>query len=276
MARVTQQDEAEIEASKAPLLDHLVELRTRLIRALIYFFVAFLICFYFAEQIYAVLSRPLADAFAAEGQLNRRMIFTAPQEAFLTYVKLGAFGSICLAFPYMATQIWGFIAPGLYRHEKKAFWPFLIMTPVMFALGVAFVYFLLLPLALRFFLGFEIGGGEGPIAIQLEARISEYLGLIMRLIFAFGFCFELPVLLVLLGRVGIITSSALRSGRRYAIVGITVLAAVVTPPDVLSQISLIVPLVILYELSVLGVWLIEKRRAKDEATASTAVQVVKP
>jgi sec-independent protein translocase protein TatC len=275
MVKVTQDDEAEIEASKAPLLDHLIELRSRLIRSLIAFFLAFIVCFSFAEQIYAILIHPLQQAFEATGQQGRRMIFTAPQEAFFTYMKLGMFGAICIAFPFMATQIWGFIAPGLYRHEKKAFWPFLVATPVMFGLGAAFVYFLMLPYAIQFFLSYETPGGDGTLAIQLEARVSEYLGLVTTLIFAFGFCFELPVLLVLLGSVGIVSSQALRSARRYAIVGVTVLAAVVTPPDVFSQVSLIAPLVLLYEVAVWIVWAMERRRDKDESQ-STSIQPVKP
>ena len=276
MVQVTSDDEAEIEASKAPLLDHLVELRTRLIRSLLAFFVGFIFCFFFAEQIYAFLVQPLYYAYRAAGHADPRMIFTAPQEAFITYVKLGAFGSICLAFPYMAVQIWKFIAPGLYRHEKNAFWPFLVATPVMFAAGGAFVYYVLLPNAMAFFLGYETAGGEGVLAIQLEARVSEYLGLVTALIFAFGFCFELPVLLVLLGKVGIVTSGGLRSARRYAIVGITVLAAIVTPPDILSQITLIIPLIILFEASVWIVWAMERARAKDDARHSTAIQPIKP
>jgi sec-independent protein translocase protein TatC len=248
MGKITKDDEAEIEASKAPLLDHLVELRTRLIRSLISLFVAFILCFFFAEQIYAVLVRPLYNAYAHAGRTDPRMIFTAPQEAFLTYVKLGVFGGLCIAFPVMAHQIWGFIAPGLYRHERKAFWPFLLMTPVMFIAGAAFVYYILLPNAMGFFLGFETQAAEGVLPIQLEARVSEYLSLVMTLILAFGFCFELPVLLVLLGMVGIVTS---------------------------SQVSLMVPLILLYESSIWIVWFLERGRAKQEAQ-STAVQTIKP
>jgi len=258
-------DEAELDASKAPLLDHLVELRNRLIHSILAFIIAFIGCFFFAEVIYSFLAQPLADALA--DQPERRMIATALQETFLTYVKVSAFGALCLAFPFMATQLWLFIAPGLYRHEKKAFLPFLVMTPVMFILGASFVYYILMPMAIRFFLGFEAPGGDGSLPIELEARVSEYLGLVMMLIFAFGFCFQLPILLTLLGRVGIVTSDGLKSARRYAIVGVFVLAAVVTPPDVISQFSLAAPLILLYEVSIWLVRMIEKKREKEEAEA---------
>lgn len=264
MVTPSPEDEAELDASKAPLLEHLVELRNRLIYSIVAFILAFLFCFYFAEQIYTVLSQPLADALA--GQPDRRMIATALQETFFTYVKVGAFGALCLAFPFMAAQLWLFVAPGLYRHEKKAFLPFLFATPVMFVIGASFVYYILMPMAIRFFLGFEEPGGNGTLGIQLEARVSEYLGLVMTLIFAFGLCFQMPILLTLLGKVGIVTSDGLKSARRYAIVGVFVLAAVVTPPDVISQVTLAAPLILLYEVSVFLVRTIEKKRAAEDST----------
>src|ERR1700704_3951452 len=266
----TSEEEAELESSKAPLLEHLVELRSRLVKSLIAFLVAFIISFFFAKNIYGFLVQPLADAFAKGGQPGRHMIFTALYETFFTYVKVGMFGAICLAFPYMAAQIWLFIAPGLYRKERKAFLPFLLATPAMFLVGAAFVYYIMMPYAIRFFLSFEVPTGTDSLPIELEARVSEYLSFVMTLIFAFGFCFELPVLLTLLGRVGIVTSAGLKKARRYAIVGVFAVAAVVTPPDVFSQLSLAFPLVGLYEISILCVKLIERQRAKAEAEAQAA------
>ena len=268
MAEPTADEEAELESSKAPLLKHLIELRNRIIRSVIAFLLCFIVCFYFARPIFAFLTQPLADAFA--GQPGRQMIFTALYEQFFTYVKVGMFGAICLAFPYMAFQLWQFIAPGLYKHERKAFWPFLLATPVMFILGAAFVYYLMLPRVIKFFLSYESQGGPESIRIELQAKVGEYLSFVMTLIFAFGFCFELPVLLVLLGRVGIVSSKGLAGARRYAIVGVFALAAVVTPPDVFSQLSLAFPLVGLYEISILCVKLIERQRAKAEAEAQAA------
>ena len=266
MADPTPADEAELEASKAPLLEHLVELRNRIIRSVIAFLLCFIACFAFARPIFQFLTAPLAHALA--GQANRQMIFTALYEQFFTYVKVGMFGAICLAFPYMAGQLWLFIAPGLYKHERRAILPFLLATPVMFAMGAAFVYYLMLPRAIQFFLSYEIPSGPNTIGIQLLPRVGEYLSFVMTLIFAFGFCFELPVLLTLLGRVGIVSSKGLASVRRYAIVGVFVVAAVVTPPDVFSQLSLAFPLVALYEISILCVRFIEKQRAADEAKAA--------
>jgi len=262
-------DEAHIESSRAPLLDHLIELRKRLIWSLLGFVVSFVACYFFAEAIYAFLTHPLAVAF--EGQPDRRMIFTDLTETFFTYLKVAAFGALCLSFPIIASQIWMFVAPGLYRSERRAFLPFLIATPVLFALGAALVYYGLMPVAIKFFLGFESPGGAGVLPIQLEARVSDYLNLVMTLIFAFGLSFQLPVLLTLLGRVGLITSAYLKRNRRYAIVFVFVVAAVLTPPDVLSQFSLAIPLLVLYEASIWSVWLIEKRRADDAKRAESAV-----
>ncbi len=266
MVAPTQDEEAELESSKAPLLEHLVELRNRLIHSMIAFFLAFLICFFFAKNIYAFLTHPLLSALGP----NRTMIYTALYETFFTYVKVGMFGALCLAFPFMAYQLWMFIAPGLYRHERNAFVPFLVMTPVMFIVGASFVYFIMLPYAIRFFLSYETQG------IQLQARVGEYLSFVMTLIFAFGFCFEMPVLLMLLGRVGIVSSAGLAKVRRYAIVGVFAVAAVLTPPDVISQLSLAFPMVALYEISIWGVWFIERSRAKREAAEAAASRSLTP
>ena len=265
MVSPSPEDEAALDASKAPLLDHLVELRDRIIKSVVAFFIAFLFCYFFANDIYSFLVQPLADAM--QGQLNRHLIYTALYEKFFTNVKVGMFGGICLAFPYIAYQLYMFIAPGLYKHEKNAFWPFLAATPVMFMVGASFVYYVMLPIAIKFFLSFQSGGENGTMPIELQARVSEYLSFITTLIFGFGLCFQLPVLLTLLGRVGILTSKQLAGARRYAIVGIVAVAAVVTPPDVFSQLSLSAPLILLYEISIWCVRLIEKRRASEEAQA---------
>jgi len=263
MSTVTPDDEAAIEATKAPLLEHLVELRKRLIWSVVSFVAAFLVCFFFAKEIYAFLAAPLGHAL--KGQANDHLIYTGLQEGFFTYVKVGMFAGLCLAFPLIAAQIWMFVAPGLYKHERNAFLPFLLATPVLFITGASFVYYIMLPVAIRFFLSYQTAGGNGGPGIQLQARVSEYLDLVMTLIFAFGLCFQLPVLLSLLGRVGIISAAQLRTMRRYAIVGIFGLAAIMTPPDIFSMLSLAVPLVFLYEVSIWCVVLIERRRARDDA-----------
>jgi sec-independent protein translocase protein TatC len=264
----TPEDEAEIEKSKAPLLEHLIELRKRLIWSVVTFVICFIICFFFAKQIYGFLTAPLAHAL--KGQPNDHLIYTALYETFFTYVKVGMFAGLCLAFPIIAAQLYLFVAPGLYKNERKAFLPFLIATPFLFIAGAAFVYCIMLPFAIRFFLGYETNGAGGGLGIQLQAKVSEYLDFITTLIFAFGLTFQMPVLLSLLGRVGIITAKQLSDARRYAIVGITVLAAVLTPPDAISMFSLMVPLIFLYEVSIICVKLIERSRAKEEAARAAA------
>jgi sec-independent protein translocase protein TatC len=255
----------DIEASRAPLVEHLIELRARLIKALVAFFLAFVICYFFAADIYGFLVRPLASSFS--DQEGRRLIFTAPQEAFFTYVKVAFFSALCLSFPIIAGQIYMFVAPGLYRNERRAFLPFLAATPVLFLLGAALVYYMIMPLALQFFLSFETPGNVGGLPIELETKVNEYLSLVMALIFAFGFCFQLPVAISLLVRVGILSAAQLRQKRRYAIVGVFIVAAIVTPPDPLSQISLAIPVLLLYEISIWAAVLIERQRAAHNSLA---------
>ncbi len=238
-----------LEHTKQPLMGHLLDLRRRLIWVFSTMFLSTLICYFFVSDIYNFLVTPLAEAMGP-GDTNR-LIYTNLTEAFFTYLKVALFSGIFITFPILLIQVWIFIAPGLYEKERKAFLPFLAATPVLFFLGAACVYYLVLPMAWPFFLSFQMSAQEAVLPIQLEARVSEYLDLIMTLIFAFGLCFQMPVFLTLLGYVGIITPDWLAKQRRYMIILIFTVAAILTPPDVLSQILLAVPLMGLYELSIL-------------------------
>lgn len=258
---------SDIDDSQAPLLEHLIELRMRLMRALMAFAVAFAICFYFSSDIFAFLVRPLTEAFPP-GQ--GRLIYTKLYEAFFVEVKIALFAAFFVSFPVIANQIWAFIAPGLYAREKKAFLPFLIATPILFTMGAALAYYVVMPTAFHFFLGFE--GQKGGLKLEALPGTSDYLALVMQFILAFGISFLMPVLLMLLNRAGIITRDQLKRARRYAIVAIFIIAAVATPPDVVSQLMLAVPLLMLFEGTLIVMWFTDRReaRAKAEETGEEA------
>jgi|TARA_Y100000816_G_scaffold206988_1_gene152895 sec-independent protein translocase protein TatC len=252
------------EVKDTSFVSHLTELRSRLIRSLIFVSIIFIFGYIFAENIYNFLLEPYAQAVKNDG-IQRRLIFTALHETFITYLKVAFFTAFFLGSPILLTQIWKFIAPGLYQNEKKALLPYLIATPILFILGGMLIYYLVMPLAIKFFLSFETTATATTLPIQLEAKVNEYLSLIMRLIFAFGLSFQLPVLLNLLARVGVIDSEYLKIRRKYFIVIIFAAAAILTPPDPITQIGLAIPLLILYELSILSVKVTEKNRDKDNA-----------
>lgn len=264
MSAQTTRDEEEIrqEETRAPLIEHLIELRQRLLYSLVGLLCTFFVTYYFAEEIFGFLVAPLADQLEGQG---RRMIFTALTETFFTYIKVAFFAALFLSFPIIANQLYKFIAPGLYSNEKGAFLPYLIASPVLFFLGGAMLYFFIMPLAWSFLLSFETAGVAGGLPIELEAKVGEYLGLVMKLIFAFGIFFQMPVAITLCARAGLVTAATLAKRRKYAVVIMFAMAALLTPPDVVSQLGLAVPGLFLYEISIFMARAIERKRAKREA-----------
>ena len=259
----------EVEASSAPLIEHLIELRRRLMWSIGGFIIAFIGCFFVAKHLFNLLVIPFkwSVEWAGLDVSKVELIYTAPQEFFFTQVKLAMFGGMLIAFPLIATQVYKFIAPGLYRNERAAFLPFLIASPVLFLMGAALVYFFFTPMVMWFFLSMQQSGGDGQVQISLLPKVSEYLSLIMTLIFSFGLVFQLPVVTSLMARVGLLSSQALKEKRKWAIVIAFVVAAVLTPPDPISQISLAIPTIILYEVAIWAARLIEKKRDEERLAA---------
>jgi sec-independent protein translocase protein TatC len=257
-------DDDPIHDKAMPLLDHLIELRTRLIWSLVAFGIGFGVSYYFSDMIYYVLARPLAVVLRESGNPDPRLVYTQLYEAFFTRIKLAVFGGVFIGFPVIAGQIWLFVAPGLYRSEKRALLPFLLATPILFMMGAALAYFVLFPFAFKFFASFQTQTGGGGVPIELLPRVSEYLDLVMKLILACGLIFQMPVAVSLLARVGITSAKALRRYRRYAILGMFVIAAIVAPPDPLSMIMFAVPLLALYEISIISASIVEPKPAEED------------
>ena len=243
---------------KSTVSEHLIELRSRILKSMIFLIITFVICYIFSDKIYNFLVDPYAEAVKGDGN-NRRLIFTALHETFLTYLKLAFFSAFFFSCPLILIQIWKFIAPGLYKDEKLALLPFLIATPILFLFGGMLVYYLIMPLAIDFFLSFETSSTNGSLPIQLEAKVNEYLSLVMRLILAFGISFQLPVFLTLLAKVGFIDSEYLKTRRKYVVIIIFSMAAILTPPDPITQIGLALPLLLLYEISIFTVKFVQKK-----------------
>jgi sec-independent protein translocase protein TatC len=261
----------DIDESQAPLLDHLIELRTRLMRVILAMLVAFAVCFYFADEIFGFLVRPLTAAFPP-GQ--GKLIYTKLYEAFFVEVKVAMFAAFFVCFPIIANQLWAFVAPGLYAKEKKAFLPFLLMTPVLFTAGASLAYFVVMPTAFRFFLNFE--GERGGLKLEALPGTGDYLSLVMQFILAFGISFLLPILMLLLNRAGIVSRQQMAGARRYVIVVMAVVAAVITPPDVVSQLMLLIPLILLFESAMLVMWLGERRKPKAGAAEANGPEASAP